>query len=200
VARLDGRYGALDGARGEVGRAGEEAMEVARKISGLAPADGPYYGPLGDNLRKVVALLTADLGLEAIHFGYGGFDTHANQARPHGELLGALAGNLAAYQDHLERLGVADRVVTMVFSEFGRRPAENVSGGTDHGSAAPVFLLGQGLHGGLHGEYPSLDDLDQDNFRFTTDFRRIYAAVLAHAYGVDPVPVLGDHAPLELFR
>lgn len=199
VARLYGRYAALDGARGEVGRAGQEAIDAARRIAGLVPVDGPYDGPLGDSLKKVVALLRADLGLEAIHLGFGAFDTHANQARLHAELLGPLGSNLNAFQDHLERLGMADRVVTMVYSEFGRRPAENVSGGTDHGSAGPVFVLGKGVHGGLHGVPPSLDDLDDDNLRFTTDFRRIYASLLRDALGIDPVPILGSHAPLELF-
>ena len=199
VAHLYGRYATLDGARGEVGRAGQEALDVAKRIAGLTPAEGSYYGPLGDSLRKVVALLAGDLGLEAIHLGYGGFDTHANQSRLHAELLGPLGNNLNAFQEHLERLGLADRVVTMVFSEFGRRAAENVSGGTDHGSAGPVFVLGRGVHGGLHGEHPSLDDLDDDNLRFTTDFRRIYASLMRDALGVDPVAVLGNHAPLELF-
>ena len=67
-------------------------------------------------------------------------------------------------------------------------------------SAAPVFVLGQGLHGGLHGAEPSLDDLDDGNLRFTTDFRRLYAALLRHALDLDPAPVLGPFAPLELFR
>jgi uncharacterized protein (DUF1501 family) len=87
----------------------------------------------------------------------------------------------------------------MVMSEFGRRARENISGGTDHGSACPVFVLGAGLTPGLHGAYPSLEDLDRDNLKFTTDFRRLYAGILRDALRIDPKPILGDHTPLELF-
>ena len=114
-------------------------------------------------------------------------------------MLAQLGNNLNAYQDHLERLGLADRVVTVVFSEFGRRVSENLSGGTDHGSAGPVFVLGKGVNPGFHGAYPSLEDLDRENFKYTTDFRRIYAALLQNAFEQDPKPVVGSFEPLELF-
>jgi uncharacterized protein (DUF1501 family) len=188
------------GAVAEVAHAGERALALAARIASLKPADGPFQGALGGDLRKALALLAADLDLEALHLGFGGFDTHAAQARPHGELLGQLAQNLAAWQGELARRKLDERVVTVVYSEFGRRAEENASAGTDHGSAGPVFVLGAGLHGGLHGAQPSLDDLDDGNLRFTTDFRRLYAALVAHAWGQDPRPVVGDHAPLELFR
>jgi uncharacterized protein (DUF1501 family) len=193
------RYADLAEKRGEVGRAGAQALEVAARIARLKPAGGPYQGRLGQELAKTMALLQADLGLECIQLQMGGYDTHSNQTPGHQRLLTELGNNLNVFQQQLEQKGLGDRVVTLVMSEFGRRAKENLSGGTDHGSAGPVFVVGQGIANGFHGAYPSLDDLDRDNFRFTTDFRRIYAAVLAHAFAMDPKPVLGDFQPLELF-
>jgi len=200
VARLYAASPTRAGAAGAVAAAGERALQLAQKISRLAPADGPFQGSLGEDLKKALALLEADLELEALHVSFGGFDTHAAQQRVHGELLGALAQNLAAWQGRLEKAKLADRVVTVVYSEFGRRVEENASAGTDHGSAGPVFVLGAGLVGGLAGAQPSLENLDDGNLRFTTDFRRIYAALMRHAWEQDPVPVLGEVTPLELFR
>jgi uncharacterized protein (DUF1501 family) len=182
-----------------VAEAGERALKIAEKIARLIPDGGPLAGALGDDLRRALALLKADLDLDALHLSFGGFDTHASQARTHGELLGAVAQNLAGWQERLERAGLGDRVVTVVYSEFGRRAEENASAGTDHGSAAPLFVLGQGLNGGFHGAAPSLDDLDGGNLKFTTDFRRLYAALIRRAWDLDPVPILGDFAPVELF-
>jgi uncharacterized protein (DUF1501 family) len=200
VVGLYGGSQELAGQLGQVGRAGTEAFAVANTIARLTPASGPFYGPLGNQLRKVISLLRADLPLEVIQLDQGGFDTHSNQAGGHNGLLTALGNNLNAYQEHLERLGLADSVVTVVFSEFGRRAEENISGGTDHGSAGPVFVLGKGIRPGFHGDYPSLDDLDRGNFKYTTDFRRVYASLLKKtALDQDPTPLLGAFEPLELF-
>ena len=199
VADLYGTYGALGGRRGEVGRAGEEAIRVAKRISKLKPAHGPMYQRLGEDLKKVIPLLEADLGLECIHLSQGGYDTHSGQATTHQRLLSVLGNNLNAFQGELDKRGLADRVVTIVYSEFGRRATENLSGGTDHGSAGPVFVIGKGVNAGFHGAYPSLDDLDDENLKFTTDFRRVYATLLRDALRMPSKPVLGDHAPLELF-
>jgi uncharacterized protein (DUF1501 family) len=146
-----------------------------------------------------MALLKADLDLECIQVPMGGYDTHADESATHRHLFTELGANLDAFQAEVEKAGLGPRVVTLVISEFGRRVPENLSGGTDHGSAGPVFVVGQGLHAGFHGAYPSLEDLDRGNFKFTTDFRRVYASVLASALRVDPKPVLGDFEPLELF-
>lgn len=199
AAALWRAYETLPGRRGAVGEAGAQAIEVADRIAKLKPAAGPFAGRLGGELRKVLALLEADLDLECIQLAFGGFDTHAGQAGQHARLLGELGRNLQVFQNLLEQKGLADRVVTVVFSEFGRRVKENLSAGTDHGSAGPVFVVGTGLNGGFHGAQPSLEDLDGDNLRFTTDFRRIYAALLRQCFDLDPRPVVGDHAPLELF-
>lgn len=199
AAKLYERYEGMDAARGAVGQAGARAIDVAKRIARLKDAGGPFYGRIGGDLRKVLALLKADLGLEVIQFQMGGYDTHSNQTASHNRLLGELGNNLERFQTQLEQAGIADRVVTVVFSEFGRRASENISGGTDHGSAGPVFVMGKGVNTGFHGAYPSLDDLDRDNLKFTTDFRRIYATLLQTTFETDPKAVLGDHAPLELF-
>jgi uncharacterized protein (DUF1501 family) len=193
------QYANLDGVRAEVGVAGTQALEVARRIARLRAAGGPFRGRLGADLRKVMALLKADLDLECIQVPMGGYDTHADESATHRHLFTELGANLDAFQAEVEKAGLGPRVVTLVISEFGRRVPENLSGGTDHGSAGPVFVVGQGLHAGFHGAYPSLEDLDRGNFKFTTDFRRVYASVLASALRVDPKPVLGDFEPLELF-
>lgn len=199
VTKLYDAYQGLDGSRKVVGAAGTSAIDVAGRISRLRPAQAPLYGPLGESLKRALALLQADLGLECIQLAQGGYDTHANQTASHNRLLGQLGNNLQRFQAALEKAGLADRVVTVVYSEFGRRARENLSGGTDHGSAGPVFVMGKGVNAGMHGAYPSLDDLDRDNLKFTTDFRRVYASLIQHAFGIDPKPVLGDYAPLELF-
>ncbi len=199
AAKLYGAYGSLGGMRKQVGDAGAQAIQVARRIAKLKNAGGPFYGRIGEDLRKVLALLRADLGVECIQFQMGGYDTHSNQAASHNRLLAQLGNNLNAFQAELDKSGLADRVVTLVVSEFGRRAAENLSGGTDHGSAGPVFLIGKGVAPGFHGAYPSLEDLDRGNFKFTTDFRRVYASVLRAAFRTDPTPILGDFKPLELF-
>ncbi len=202
AVELYGRYGELDGERGRVGRAGSAAIRVANKIAALQPYQAPLYGRLGQDLRKVLALLNSDIDLEVIQLSFGGFDTHANQAGTHNGLLAQVGNNLRNYQNVLDQRGLSDRVTTLVFSEFGRRAAENLSGGTDHGSAGPVFLLGKGVRPGLHGSYPALDDLERGNFKYTTDFRSVYAAVARDFLNLDPdavKKVAGDHKPLELF-
>jgi uncharacterized protein (DUF1501 family) len=188
----------MEGARAAVADRAIEALQVARRIASLRPVQQGFYGVLGRELAKVVALLRTDLDLEVIQLSFVGFDTHANQGPRHNGLLGQLGNNLRNYQNLLDRMGLGDRVVTCVFSEFGRRANENLSGGTDHGSAYPAFVLGQGIKPGLHGAYPSLEDLDNNNFKYTTDFRRLYAALVRDFLCMDPKPVLGEFEPLEL--
>jgi uncharacterized protein (DUF1501 family) len=198
TVRMYEQFADLGGARAEVAQRAIEALKVARRIAALQPASSGFYGRLGRELAKVVALLRTDLDLEVVQLGFGGFDTHANQAGQHNGLLGQLGNNLRNYQNVLDRAGISDRVVTCVFSEFGRRANENLSGGTDHGAAYPAFVLGKGIRTGMIGDYPSLDDLDRDNLKYTTDFRSLYAALLRDSLGVDPKPVVGEFKPLEL--
>jgi uncharacterized protein (DUF1501 family) len=198
AAEMYEKFRGLGGARAAVADRAIEALLVANRIAALEPARGAFGGPLGQDLAKAVALLGTDLDLEAIHLSFGGFDTHANQAGQHNQLLAQVGNNLRAYQELLDQKGLADRVVTCVFTEFGRRPGENLSGGTDHGSAYPAFVIGKGVRPGMHGAYPSLEDLDGGNFKHTTDFRRLYAALLRDHLEMDPKPIVGDFEPLEI--
>ena len=192
------RFAELGGAREAVAKRALEALKVAKQIASLQPVRQGFYGRLGNDLAKVVALLRTKLDLEVIHLSFGGFDTHANQAGAHNGLLAQVSNNLRNFQNVIDRFGLGDRVITCVFSEFGRRANENLSGGTDHGSVYPAFLIGKGVKPGMHGGYPSLEDLDRNNLKYTTDFRRMYATLLKNFLHVDPKPVLGDFEPLEL--
>ena len=125
-----------------------------------------------------------------------GFDTHANQLRRHDELLVALDNGLAAFLADLSGRSTERDVLIAVISEFGRRVAENHSGGTDHGAAGLAFLLGARVKGGLHGRAPSLAELDGDgNLVFTTDFRSVYATVIEDWFGVPQLQVLEQEFP-----
>lgn len=144
-----------------------------------------------DPLQTVAALLRGGLQTRVFYVSMGGFDTHVNQLNQHDALLARVAKALGDFQQTLKRDGTDRRVLTLVFSEFGRRVAENASKGTDHGTAAPLFLIGPGVRGGLCGMHPSLRDLDQGDLRHSIDFRSIYAAVLEDWFAVDSVPIVG---------
>ena len=150
---------------------------------------------LGQNLSIVARLIKGQLGARIYHVSLGGFDTHANQGGPNGQhanLLRTLADATKAFLDDLEADGWSERVLVTTFSEFGRRVGQNGSGGTDHGTAAPMFLFGAGVEGGLYGNAPNLNDLDQTgNLRFEIDFRSVYATVLQDWFGLAAPSVQG---------
>ncbi|MES1213082.1 MAG: DUF1501 domain-containing protein, partial [Singulisphaera sp.] len=130
-----------------------------------------------------------------------GYDTHAVQAFEHSQLLRGLTGALKAFLDDLTESGLAERVLVMAFSEFGRRAAENDSAGTDHGAAGPVLLAGPNVAGGVLGPTPNLGDLVKGDVRMAIDFRQVYATILDRWLNVRPADVLaGDFAPLPLLR
>jgi uncharacterized protein (DUF1501 family) len=125
----------------------------------------------------------------------GGFDTHANQLGDHDNLLAQAAAAIEAFQRDLAALNRQDEVVLVTFSEFGRRPLENGSAGTDHGTAEPMFIVGNRVRGGLYGTFPSLTDLDENgDLKFSADFRSVYAGVLRDHMGIaDTTPVMAGH-------
>jgi uncharacterized protein (DUF1501 family) len=129
----------------------------------------------------------------------GGFDTHSGQRGTHTQLLSQLGATVRAFYQDLQAQGNADRVLVMTFSEFGRRVAENASGGTDHGTAAPMFLFGKPVKPGIYGQHPSLTDLDNGDLKFTTDFRSVYATVLEKWLGADSRAVLNGAFPTLAF-
>lgn len=147
--------------------------------------------PLAGQLRTVAQLIDAGLPCRIYYLSLGGFDTHANQAATHAGLLEQLSQSLAAFMADIEARGHADRVLVMTFSEFGRRVQENASAGTDHGAAAPMFLVGTAVKPGLIGPHPSLADLDAGDLKHHTDFRQVYAAILEHWLGCPAAEVLG---------
>jgi len=156
--------------------------------------------PLGQHLSMIARLIEAGLPSRVYYAAQRGYDTHAVQMETHARLLGELSGAFAAFLDDLTAAGLAERVLLMTFSEFGRRVAENASAGTDHGTAAPMFLAGGGVRGGLVGEAPRLLDLDQGDLKMSLDFRRVYATVLRDWLSVDPTLVLaGQFEPLPLW-
>ena len=147
--------------------------------------------PLGQQLALVARLIKGNLGARVYMVELDGFDTHANQPDWHPQLLTDLGKSVRAFFDDLEAGGWHDKVLAMTHSEFGRRPEENGSSGTDHGAAAPLMLFGPGLNGhGLAGTAPSLTDLDDaGNLKFHTDFRSVYATVLEYWLCVDGATV-----------
>jgi uncharacterized protein (DUF1501 family) len=137
----------------------------------------PDHG-LARQLRTVGAMIRDGMPTRVYYATMGGFDTHSGQAGRHAQLLRQVAESVAAFQRDLKEQGNAERVVTLVFSEFGRRVKQNGSGGTDHGTAAPVFVIGAGVKPGVVGRHPSLVDLDQGDLKFGVDFRSVYASLL----------------------
>ena len=125
----------------------------------------------------------------------GGFDTHAGQLNAHDRLMTELNDALVAFVADLKQQGNFERVLLLTFSEFGRRVQENASGGTDHGAAAPMFVLGGQIKPGLFGKYPSLTDLDSGDLKFHTDFRSVYGSVLEHWLAAPSAIVLGREFP-----
>ncbi|MDW8344149.1 MAG: DUF1501 domain-containing protein [Verrucomicrobiae bacterium] len=148
---------------------------------------------LARQLQLVARLIAGEIDTRVYYVSMGGFDTHANQAGAHDRLLTELAEAVAAFQADLQKQGNAHRVLTMTFSEFGRRVAENGSAGTDHGTAAPMFICGAAVKGGIYAPHPSLapGDLDRGDLRFGTDFRQVYATVLENWLGAASAPILG---------
>lgn len=167
----------------------------ARRLESVARQnDGSgQYPPLrlAEKLRQIAALIAADFGPRVFYTSLGGFDTHARQALAHGPLLRELGQSVAAFYDDLRGNGLADRVVLMTFSEFGRRVNENAGRGTDHGAAAPMFVVGSSVRAGVIGAPPDLDHLLDGDVAPKTDFRSVYAAVLARWLEIDPTGVLG---------
>jgi Protein of unknown function (DUF1501) len=162
------------------------------------------YGIVGLDLPKVAALIEAGMPTRLYYTAYrnNAFDTHVFQNDVHQRLLTYASDAVSAFMLDLKRIGRADDVVVMMFSEFGRRVPENVSLGTDHGSANLMFAVGNQVKGGHYGQVPSLTKLDEgDNLIHTTDFRRVYATMIAGWLGHRDTRELlnGDFEPFEMF-
>jgi len=166
-------------------------------IADYRPGTAYPGNPFAGSLKNVAALIAGGNATRVYYVSLGGFDTHANQAGQHAGLLKTLSEGLAAFQKDLESKQLDGQVLTMTFSEFGRRPSENESKGTDHGTAAPLFVLGRSVKAGLHGQAPDLALERNVDLTYSTDFRSVYSTVLQKWLGCESKAILGaDYSPL----
>ena len=165
---------------------------VQELFAKFKPAVTYPNNPLANNLRNVASLISAGLPTRVYFVTLGGFDTHQGQVLRHKALLKNLSSSLMAFQKDLRKKGLEDQVLTMTFSEFGRRASENQSGGTDHGTAAPLFVMGSQLGEPIVGQAPDLNVGKNKDLTYSTDFRQVYASVLDRWLECDSQAVLGE--------
>ncbi len=177
----------------------DDVMTTSKQVQSAAstykPAVPYSKDPFGSGLQLLAEVVASEPSLRVGHITLGGFDTHADQGPTQERLLDMLANGLVAFMKDLEAHGKAEDVVVMTWSEFGRRVQENASEGTDHGTAAPLFVLGKAVRGGTYGEPPSLTNLDFGNLRFTTDFRGVYATLMEKWLQAPSGTILGGQFP-----
>ncbi len=175
----------------------DQIRAISRKVKNEAIYPG---SPFGNGLRLIARLIGGGLPTRVYYVSQGGYDTHTNQLGAQDRLLRDLGDSVKAFTDDLKAQGNFQRVVLMTFSEFGRRVAENASGGTDHGAAAPLFVVGPKVKAGLIGELPSLapEQLVNGDLKYHTDFRCLYAGLLEGWLQTPSAPILGRaFAPLN---
>lgn len=181
---------------------GQSSSAEVRRAVALYRSEVAYPNEaLAQALRDVAALANGDTGTRVLSVELAGFDTHTDERPRHDNLMKQLDAALGAFMEDLGRSAVGREAVVLVFSEFGRRVAENGARGTDHGVAAPMFVLGHAVKGGLHGAHPQLDKLQNGDLVHTTDFRSVYAATIRRCFALPPEKVLGASYPEPaLFR
>jgi uncharacterized protein (DUF1501 family) len=158
--------------------------------------EGTYpKSQLGNSLALISRLIAGGLPTRVYYASQGGYDTHAGQINTHKRLLSELSAALAAFCRDLKAKDIFDRVLVMTFSEFGRRVIENANGGTDHGTAAPMFVCGGGVKPGLYGKQPPLDRLDAGDLFYNVDFRSVYSTILSKWMKAPAAQVLGRDFP-----
>jgi uncharacterized protein (DUF1501 family) len=181
---------ALGRSRGMMGL----TVDVANRLStltGVAPGAGyPPNSGLSQKLQLAATLLSAGMGTRVITIDWGSFDTHGDQLAGQDPQLATLSRALAAFKADLAARGVEQNVVTLVFSEFGRRLEESDSAGTDHGSGGPIMLSGSAVKGGLAGEHPGVNVNQDGDLVVKTDFRTVYQSLIAEWLGGDPNQIL----------
>lgn len=155
----------------------------------------------GNAVRAAAHVAASPAGVAVIKLSLGSFDTHVNQPGQHQRLLGELAGGIAALSSALKETGLWERSLILTYAEFGRRPAENGSNGTDHGTANTHLVTGGRVRGGLFGPPPNLAQLENGNLIHGVDFRSMYATVIQRHWGLDPQQALnGRFTPLDFLR
>jgi uncharacterized protein (DUF1501 family) len=176
----------------------DKILAISRKFENRAKYP---TSQLANSLKLVAQMIGGGLPTRIFYVSQGGYDTHANQLNAHERLMRDLGDSVKAFVEDLKGQGNFERVLVMTFSEFGRRVAENANNGTDHGAAAPMFVIGNKIKSGLLGAYPSLApaDLVNGDLKYTTDFRTVYAAVLEKWLKTNSEPILGTKfTPLNL--
>jgi uncharacterized protein (DUF1501 family) len=160
-------------------RSEQDTVRAVRAIQKLGDPKAQPPATLADQVAMAVTLLSSDLGIEVAMVSLGGFDNHASEQTQHPKLLTQLDDAIDRFAAEVAAKGNAGDYLLMTFSEFGRRVEEDGSAGTDHGTAAPLFVVGDGVAGGLYGEQPSLTALDKNrNLIRTVDFREVYSTIL----------------------
>jgi uncharacterized protein (DUF1501 family) len=201
AARLAGDRAAepRNGALAHLLRVENAIVASAQKLhAGRVFATSFPAGPFGNAVRTAAQLAANPAGIAVVRITLSGFDTHANQPGVHATLLGQLGEGLASLRQALLEIGRWDEAVVATYSEFGRRPAQNDSNGTDHGTVAPHFVMGGKVRGGMHGSAPDLSRLDGGgNLAHAVDFRDYYATFLQRWWGIAPGRVLGAGRPME---
>jgi len=182
-------YGLVEQVEATAVSATSALKDIATKYH---PAVSYPQSALGRALQNVAELMSGGFGTRVYYVQTGGFDTHANEKIGHDRLMTDLSDGIAAFYQDLQAQGLSHNVAMMTWSEFGRRVKENGSGGTDHGTAAPLFVVGDGVAGGLVGDQPSLTKLDSNgDLVFGIDFRSVYNTILSKWLGMDGQEVLG---------
>jgi uncharacterized protein (DUF1501 family) len=179
-----------------------DLFTVAAAFQPVLPAQqsSKKAGALAQQLDIVASCIESSVPTQVYAVSLGGFDTHSAEKGTQSTLLGEVSAAISAFQQRISAGDRAKDVVLLAYTEFGRRVTANANEGTDHGTAGPVFVVGDSVAGGFVGEQPSLTDLDQGDLRFTTDFRSVYATVLADVLGADPGRALGGAFPLLPLR
>jgi uncharacterized protein (DUF1501 family) len=208
--RTAGRSLSTDSFNGAINSIGVEAVKGALEVkSSIANYSSTVSyatdNPLAQGMKMLAQIITTLPEASLLYVTLGSFDHHSDQishpnnhadklSGQHASLLKWFSAAVKAFYDDMAQHGLADNVVMMQWSEFGRRPNENASFGTDHGTAAPLFVIGNPVRGGLYGQQPSLAATDLDsagNMKFTVDFRSVYSTILDRWLGVDSKSVLG---------
>jgi len=209
-SEVEAAVGALyKGTPGIYGALFDTAIATATETMATLRTSASTYQPMADYTDKVklvyssknqlaaalqlaAELIVTGTGVKLLHVTLGGFDTHYTEPNRHDDLMGYLDSAVTAFYKDLAAHNMSDKVLIATWSEFGRRPRENASGGTDHGAAAPVLLIGDPVHGGLYGSEPSLESLDDTgNLKFSVDFRSVYQEILSGHLGADSAAILG---------
>jgi uncharacterized protein (DUF1501 family) len=176
----------------------DEVRNIAARVQNKATYPN---SPLANSLKLVAKLIGGGLPTRIYYVSQGGYDTHTNQLGSQQRLLQDLGDSTKAFVEDMKAQGNMQRVLVMTFSEFGRRVSENANGGTDHGAAAPIFIVGNKVKAGLLGQYPSLapQDLFEGDIKYNVDFRSVYAGILENWLKTKSAPILGKQfAPLQI--